>query len=353
MNYPLIRASGPPLELGRRHGARAARPIRAFVDYLADSLGVTHAELCRRALRFQPLFERYCPQLLDEIQGLAQGAEIDFALALAVQIRGELGLVPDDACTSFVIGPRGTADGNILIGQTSDTPAEIEQFAYVLHLEPDNRPPLLMWTFGGMLGYHGINAAGVGQFANSLGGGPAWKFALPHYPLKRLLLECTTASAALELFQTIPVCSNGNYVLCAEGEIADVELTSNGPQVLRDEGRGFLAHANHFLCGGEACRENFDRSLPDSFARQDRIVRLIEERFGTLTVGDLARILSDHEGFPVGICRHPHQGAGDRVLPNTGKTVAAIIAEPAHGRLHVARGNPCENPFVTFSIPVP
>lgn len=353
MSYPLIRASGRPWELGRQHGAQAAHLIRAFIDCLAGSLDVTRATLRSRALRFQPLFERHAPHLLDEIRGLAEGAGIEFAEALAVQIRGELGMVPDGACTSFVIGPRGTADGQILIGQTSDTPAEIEEFAYVLHLEPDDRPPLIMWTFGGMLGYHGINAQGLGHFANSLGGGPAWKFALPHYPLKRLLLECRTFREALDLFQTIPVCSNGNYVLCGESEIADIELTSDGPLVLRDEGRGFLAHANHFLCGALACRENFERSLPDSFARQERIVRLIEERFGTLSVADLARILSDHEGFPVGICRHPHQGAGDRVLPNTGKTVAAIIAEPAHGRLHVARGNPCENPFVTYAMPVP
>jgi isopenicillin-N N-acyltransferase-like protein len=353
MNYPLIRAAGAPFELGRQHGALAADRIRAFVDYLAGSLGLDRLALRRRALKFQPLFERHCPHLVDEIRGLAQGAGIDFADALAAQIRGELGLVPDGACTSFVIGPRGTADGTILIGQTSDTPAEIEQFAYVLHLEPDDRPAILMWTFGGMLGYHGLNALGVAQFANSLGGGPLWKFALPHYPLKRLLLECQTFAGALDLFRTIPVSSNGNYVFCGEREFADVELTSDGPAILRDDGRGFLAHANHFLCGAHACRENFDRSLPDSFSRQERIVRLIEERFGRLTVADLEQILADHDGYPVGICRHPHDGAGDSILPKTGKTVAAIIAEPAYGRLHIARGNPCENRFATYSISAP
>ncbi|HTI50973.1 MAG TPA: C45 family peptidase, partial [Planctomycetaceae bacterium] len=259
MNYPLIRATGSPRELGRQHGVLAASQIQAFVDYLAESLGLARDALRRRALRFQPLFERHCPPLMEEIRGLAEGAGIEFAEALAVQIRGELGMAADDACTSFVIGPRGTADGNVLIGQTSDTPAEIEHFAYVLHLEPDDRPDILMWTFGGMLGYHGLNADGVAHFANSLGGGPAWKFALPHYPLKRLLLECRTFGEAMEVFRTIPVCSNGNYVLCGNSEIADVELTSDGPVVLRDNGTGFLAHANHFLCAAHACRENFDR----------------------------------------------------------------------------------------------
>lgn len=350
VNYPLFRAAGLPQDLGREHGAQASDQIGAYLDYLTESLQLSRDVVRRRALRFLPLFERHCPHLVAEIDGLAEGAGIEFADALAAQLRGELGALGDEACTTFVIGPRGTADGSILIGQTSDTPAEIENFAYVLHLQPDDRPEVLMWTFGGMLGYHGVNAAGVSHFANSLGGGPAWKFALSHYPLKRMLLECRRLDDVLRIFETVPVCSNGNYVVCAGSEILDVELTSDGPLILRDTGAGFLAHSNHFLCGPHACRDNFDRSLPDSFPRLERINRLISDRFGLLTVDDLKRILSDHAGHPVGICRHPHTGHGDNVLPSSGKTVAALIAEPAHGRLHVARGNPCENAFATYAL---
>lgn len=349
-DYPLFRAAGSSRELGRQHGAQAAERIRAYVDYLAASLTFSRDGLRARALRFLPLFERHSPYLVDEIRGLAEGAGIEFADALSAQLRGELGMLADDACTTFVIGPRGTADGTILIGQTSDTPAEIERFAYLLHLQPVDRPELLMWTFGGMLGYHGLNSAGVAHFANSLGGGPAWKFALSHYPLKRMLLECRRLDEVLGVFQSVSVCSNGNYVVCAEREILDVELTSDGPLVIRDAGAGFLAHSNHFLCGPHACRDNFDRSLPDSFPRLERIKQLISEGFGTLTVADLQRILGDHAGHPVSICRHPHTGHGDGILPSSGKTVAALIAEPAHGRLHVARGNPCENAFKTYAL---
>ncbi len=59
-------------------------------------------------------------------------------------------------------------------------------------------------------------------------------------------------------------------------------------------------------------------------------------------------ILADHEGHPTGICRHPHDGPDDPMLPASGRTVAALIAEPAHGRLHVATGNACENEFATY-----
>ena len=68
--------------------------------------------------------------------GLAEGARVTHADALAVQLRGELAQVANGACTTFVVSARGTANRETLIGQTSDTPAELMEFAYVLHLEP-------------------------------------------------------------------------------------------------------------------------------------------------------------------------------------------------------------------------
>lgn len=356
--YPLIRASGSARELGRQHGEQAKTQIRAFLDFLRHSLGLTREQVRDRAHRFRPLFGQASPRLMEEIRGLAEGAGVAESDALAVQIRGELGQVTEEACTTFVIGRTGTKNGQVLIGQTSDMGAEMPEFAYVLHLThvaEGNQPPLqiLMWTFGGMLGYHGMNSRGVAQFANSLGGGPAWRWGLPHYPVKRFMLESKNLEEVLAAVSKNRVCSSGNYVLCDRGgKILDVELTAEGPEILRDEGAGFLVHANHFLCGPQACAENFEKSLPDSFPRQSRMEELIREKLGQITVVDMQGMLRDHAGFPTSICRHPHAGAGDPILPNTGKTVAAIIAEPEAGKLHVARGNPCENEFVTYAMTV-
>ena len=182
-SYPLVRARGSHRELGRQHGEQAAEKIDRYLDYLADTLECPRDELRARTMRFLPLFEEKCPHLLEELAGLAEGADLPMADALAAQLRGELGPAAEGGCTSFVIGPQGTATGETLIGQTSDNPPELTDFAYVLHLQPEDRPPLLFWTFGGMIGYHGLNGHGVAHFANSLGGGPRWKFALAHYTM--------------------------------------------------------------------------------------------------------------------------------------------------------------------------
>jgi len=351
VRFPLYTASGSARELGRQHGEQARPRILGLLAWLCECLRLKEEVLEARAARFRPLFEQRCPQLLDEIHGLAEGTGLSQNLALACQLRGELGAQPAEGCTTFVLGGSATADGRLLIGQTSDMPSEMREFAYVLHLTPDDRPEVIMWTFGGMIGYHGLNSRGVAHFANSVGGGPAWKFALSHYPLKRLILEQTNLPAVRSLMSRFPVCSNGNYVLSdGEGRILDCELTSAGPHFIEPGDEGFLAHSNHYVCSPLACQENFDQSLPDSFPRLERISHLIRSRLGSITLPDMQQILSDHDGHPVGICRHPHDGPDDPVLPTSGRTVAALIAEPERGRLHIAAGNPCEYPFIEFRL---
>lgn len=352
LSYQVIKARGGPRELGRQHGEQGREYLRGFLAYLGETLHLDRPGLHARALQFLPLFQKHVPNLVEEIHGLAEGAGVDFAEALAVQIRAELTGIAKEGCTTFVIAPQATAANQVLIGQNSDVEPELEAFAYILSLEPSHGPPILMWTFGGQLGYHGLNGAGIAHFANSLGGGPPWRMGLPHYPIKRRMLEQHTLTGILDLLQETPVCSSGNYVVCdGSGRIADIELTPEGFVLVEDAGEGFFAHANHFLCQPHATMANHKASVADSFTRQDRINARVRERLGKITVDDLQEILADHLGFPTSICRHPHSGADHPSVSSRGRTVAALIAEPGRGLLHVSRGNPCQTRFTTYRLP--
>jgi isopenicillin-N N-acyltransferase-like protein len=332
--------------MGRQHGEQASRQIRAHVE----QIGRSRNRLQAQAARFKPLFEKYCPHLLDELTGLAEGAGISLAEALAVNIRGELPKAGTEGCTTFVIGRRGTANREILVGQNSDMGQQSIDLGYILHLKPKSKPQVLIWTFGGMIGYHGMNSAGVAIFENALsenGTVPPGRFAMPHYPVKRLILESSSVDAAVGLFRKIPLASNKNYVMCdGSGAILDVETTTAGPEVLRDQGAGFLAHSNHFVCGKYANKEAPDDALlPDSRKRLDRISELLRADFGSIAVDRMKAHLSDHSNHPTSICRHPQTPAVGPL-----RTVASMIAEPAFRRMHVALGNPCNGRYVTYSM---
>jgi isopenicillin-N N-acyltransferase-like protein len=339
--YPLYRARGAHRELGRQHGEQATRQIKAHIEVMCSQQRLSREQLRRRAAQFQPAFDRYCPHLLEEMRGLAEGAGVAFEEAMACNIRGELRFARQEGCTAYVIGRSGGAKREIIAGQNSDMGPEVIQLAYVLHLEPQGKPEVLIWTFGGMLGYHGLNSAGVAHFENALGGGPRTRFGLPHYPVERMMLECVRLEQVFDLLRKMPVEYSVNYVLCdGEGAIADAESTPEGPQILRDQGAGYLVHTNHYLYERFATPENFSRSLADSFPRLDRIDSLIKSRYGSIEVDDIKHFLSDHSGRPTSICRH---GGSMR-------TVASLISEPAQRRMHVAVGNPCQHRYVAYSM---
>ena len=341
--FPLIQVSGTPYEMGVQHGKQGKAWIDRFLDLLLS--GRNRAEVLSRTDAFAPLFQKYVPDLIAEIRGLAEGAQISFQEALLLQIRGEInGVQSDGACTAFVIGPRLTAAGEILIGQNSDMTEVMEEIGIVLHVIPNDGPRILMWTFGGHLGYHGMNSAGVAHFANALGGGPGWRWALPHYPVKREMLRQGTVAECLNVLDRIPVCSSGNYVLTGGcGTIIDVELTPEGYATLDDAGEGFIVHTNHFLSPGLATADTDEKSLKDSFPRLRRLRQLVQEHTGYVTVELLQQFLADHDNHPTSVCRH----GGDST---TSKTVASLVAEPASGKFHVGYGNPCQRHFQTYDI---
>ena len=112
----------------------------------------------------------------------------------------------------------------------------IPPLGYMLLLKPVNKPEVLMWTFGGMIGYHGMNAGGVAHFANALGGGPANAMGLPHYPIKRMMLECDHVDQVVRLLRTADQTQRNVSLGQARVESAfGARLVGSGIRVVRIE----------------------------------------------------------------------------------------------------------------------
>ncbi len=329
-------------------------------------------DLSARALTFLPAFEAFAPHLVEEIRGVGEGAGVPFAAALLVNVRAEVagvrpaasganlscGIADEgdrgahgaragrassrvEGCTAFAAGRQATDTGEVLLGQNQDQAPEMEDFGVVLRVRPDDGPPMLMATFGGLVGYPGLNGAGVAFFQNALSNG-VWRHALPHYPLKRALLEQRDVAACLGMFDRAALASCGNYVLGDRtGRLLDVEATPEGYASLDPED-GLLVHTNHFQSARFRPHERLLQNLPDSAPRLTRMRHLLQEAHGRISVETIKRCLRDHAGEPAAICRHE--------VARPMATIASIIAEPDQGRLHVARGNPCQNEYVAYTV---
>ncbi len=338
--FPLVEVSGSSYQMGYQHGQQAAHLVERYLRWIEKLTGKPRDLLCRNALRFLPQMEALSPALVEEVRGLADGAGISFEEALLCQARAEASHTWEGGCTAFALTGEATADGNPLAGQNQDLPPEYADVAILLKVHPtDGRPRALMFTFAGQLGYSGMNQYGLAHFANALYDFQ-WRPGLPHYPLKRVMLEQRTVADCIELLKRHRTCSAANVVMCdGQGNVGDVEIRPEGIAVYEDTHPDCRLHANHYVSPQFAHLET--NSLPDSCPRLDRIRELVSQRWGSITVETMKEVLADHRGDPAGICRH-----GARNM----HSISGYIAEPAKGLLHVRRGHGCTGTWQTYEV---
>lgn len=338
-SFPLVEVQGTAYEMGRQHGEQASELIRSYLVLIERLTGKSRVLLCKNAMNFLPWMNALSPLFVEEVRGLAEGAKISFEEAVLCQVRAEASRTWEEACTAFALRGQATADGNVLIGQNQDLRPEFSDVSILLKVNPsDGRPKALIYTFAGQLGYFGMNECGVANYANSLYNFK-WRPGLPHYPLKRAILEQHTVQDCIELFRKHPTCSAANTVICdGEGNIADIESRPEGVALYTGEHPDAIIHTNHYLT--KEFRHFETASLPDSFTRHQRMTKLVHEHWGRITVDLLKEMLADHLGDPLGICRH-----GAKAITTSGH-----IAEPQKGLLHIRRGYGCLGSWEAYKI---
>ena len=337
--FPLIEVSGNSHEMGYQHGVQAANIIARYLLWIEMMTGKSRDELCPKAMKFLPFFEKFSPSYVEEIKGLAKGADISFEEAMLCQVRDEADYMNDGGCTAFALKGSATTNGQTLAGQNQDLPPEYSDVAILLKVKPtDGRPRAIMFTFAGQLGYTGMNEYGVAHFLNAVYD-PKWQPGINHYPLKRVMLEMQTTEECVKLFKKNRTCSSRNHLLCdGRGSITDIEVRPEGIAVFKDEHPDCIVHSNHYITPEFSIHNT--NSLPDSRDRFDRMHSLIKENWGSITLQTMKAILADHEGYPHSICRHGQDM----------HSISGYIAEPAKGLFHVRRGHGCTGNWHAYEV---
>ncbi len=74
--FPLITVSGNSFEMGYQHGRQAAPLIQKYISWIERFTGKPRAELAAAAMRFLPMIQKLNRAYVDEVMGLAEGAQI-------------------------------------------------------------------------------------------------------------------------------------------------------------------------------------------------------------------------------------------------------------------------------------
>jgi isopenicillin-N N-acyltransferase like protein len=344
---PFVRAEGDPFQAGYLHGAARAEALRAFLDDGVCRLNhVMRAPVSMESL--QPLLAAYdaeiataTPALAEEIGGLAQGAGIGREQALLLQLRREImgySKVPTMGdCTTYARSGAGW-DAAQVLAQTIDLNGDLDDQITVLEIaRTGSSRRALVLSFGGLLGYLGLNSDGLAIGLNLVLAG-AWRPGLPPYLVIRHLLD-TAASVdqAVDLLRGMRLASSRSLTLCDATKTACVEILDDDLRLI--ETREPL-HTNHFLHPDLAARDELN-----VFARNSSLLRLkaCQARLAALAPG---AGVEDHFAL---LSAAPIRVADTGDIRRE-RTVAAVVMLPDRGELHVRPGDPSLTGTQSFAL---
>jgi predicted choloylglycine hydrolase len=288
----LIHAVGSAFEIGYQVGSQAGDLARQAVALICR-FDEPEDRLDERLSAVERTLEAGFPHVLEEAEGIACGAGLEFRDVLALSVCSDLsGRLPAYCSLAAVHTSAGP-----LVGKNLDAPLEMGPLQVVERIEPDEGLSFVhITTAGAMWTDGGVNDAGLVLVNASLAPSQRREEGIPDGILAREILRtCASLPAAIELAARYDVRTLGENMLVADaaGRSAVVEKLPGAQAVREPDDDAPLLACNHvlsdalerFMDAGDAIREN---SL-------ERFERLEDERRspGEWTEDRLRSVLTD------------------------------------------------------------
>ena len=346
--YPTIVVEGDGLTRGRMYGALAKAQIENSVSSYKRMFlhwaGLDWERARVEAMKFVPAVERFDPEIMAEIRGIAEGAGVTVDEIMALNVRYEVvfSSAMFSECTSVAALPEVTQTGHLLMGQNWDWQPSASRSCIVLHIKQPGRPSIVTFVEAGIVAKVGLNSAGIGLCVNTLASSDFARHKVPVHAILRAILNARTLSEAIAVVLRAERASSCNYLVASKaGEAIDLEATSRDVYYLYPQ-NGAVAHANHFIYDQTAVKDLGKLSFPDSLIRSSRASRLLSLQRGKIDLSTLQSVFRDHVSWPDSICRHENES-----LPGQERlvTVGSILMDLTEMRMWLTDGPPCERDY--------
>ena len=351
---PLIEVSGSHREMGQQIGEACRVQVQhsvvnahKLIEQSYNTLGLTWEGAKIQSRKYLPFAEERYAQYMDEMRGIAEGANVSFDDVMVVNA---MEAVTMDAlhltrCTSFAVNETRTADGHVLIAHNEDWVPEDENDVYVVSAKPNDEPPFLAMTYGGLLPNVGFNAYGIAQLIDSVYPNDS-RIGIPRLVVARAVLASRRISGALGRTLVSHRAAGYNHLIVHEsGEMYSVEVSARRFEILHGTD-GYVTHTNHYLSQTMKDIEKDPEELISSRVRYFRANRLLREH-STHTIKTLQAIQKDHVNLPNSICNHNIEGIDPM---DRESTITALVIDLTAREMHIAWGNPCQNAYHAYHL---
>ncbi|KAK9477431.1 acyl-coenzyme A:6-aminopenicillanic acid acyl-transferase-domain-containing protein [Lipomyces japonicus] len=369
-----LHLNGTSYEIGYKHGTLAKTQIHASLKSYAPhfaAAGLSPGDVQELASSFAESIKAKVPHLYDELNGIAEGAEVPLLDIVALNARSEIALaatagdddddddgkvpIPADGCTTFA----EAVDDKQWLAQNWDW--QTSQISNLVLLEIElpagtlaTTQKLNTITEAGLLAKIGFNSDSVGVCLNALRATDLNTANLPLHVLLRVVLESNSiAEAKRRIVEDLGggSASYGHFGV-ADGKLAtgggaeSWEIGPYGINVIKPDDHARLFHTNHTIKQDIKIREL--PWLEDTYERIDRLRELVAENDHNTTSKPAFTIeqqkdrifsfLKDEDNYPNSICR-----ANDNTktgLLGSLQTVFSIIMDLTDKKAWVTVGRP-------------
>lgn len=356
MTLSRIKVKGTPYEcgvqMGQQMGDKIIKCVEIYSELFEEKAKISWEKARERASIYLPAIKAYDPDLLDEMQGIADAVELTLLDIVALNARSEVIFSAEavDGCTSLSVVPSASG-GETYLAQNWDHVVKLRECIILLEIEQENKPKILMVTEAGIIGKIGMNEYGLGVCLNALGSEGSIEGLPIHLALRGVLNSRNIGEAIGASIQHKSANAANFHIASKEGVAVNIELANDGYSVMFNEGT--LAHTNHFMDPRLIyVKDRLQEVLPDTHIR----LGVAKQLLGTIKnrkigISELKHILMNHVNYPDSICRH-----GESAQLPLGKrgssldTIFSVIFELNAGKMHLAFGPPCETEYREYTF---
>jgi predicted choloylglycine hydrolase len=285
------------------------------------------------------------PELLEEIRGVAEGAEIDYDAIMTLTTTAPFN--PDEvpSCSIVAIMPERTADGRTIVGRNYDMFEDVsKKGATTYRTYPEGHYASVgncdIWVGR----WDGLNEAGLFTGTTALfllAPKPALPGPVGWFIGRYILDHFATIDEAVKFIHSLPCTgSDGRLIADHSGKAVVMESGVEG-RILRYPEDGLLILTNHAACPAFAGKDRDSESFADSQTRYDRL-RVLLSRSKVIDVNDVKQAMSDHDGA---VCSHKIDSSGRK-----DSTIWSVVARPGERKADIAKGHPCRAKYRTVSF---
>jgi isopenicillin-N N-acyltransferase-like protein len=362
----IIDLEGNSYSRGKAFGVARRRRIQSSMAAWLASLsgvGVGDPEIYLAGLLHETHFAQsvrdHAPDLLEELRGIACGAEQSFDLMFAAQLMDEewayrARLSPArqgmQKCSSAAI--RAASD-TIVIGQNMDLGGFTDGHQIVFRVAPHGTEPgALIFSLSNMVALLGVNTRRIAVCVNSLPQLPTARHGVPVAFVVRKLLQSHSLSDAVNTVQTIPHATGQHYLLADSYDIRSFEASAAGVAEFSSPHPMAVLHTNHPLVESWAVPSS---SGANSIARLKSLKDRLKVGHPDLEWLKAALSSSDDPDHPVSriVTKTPAQPTSPTgmVAFTTGSMISVLRQHSKEIESWVSPGPPSKRDYTRLSMP--